>query len=568
MTIIRVLPFILLFSLLITASSISGQNENQINTYSIAFGDWGIPTPFHHRRGPSYVLTSFIWDTLIWKDDKGFIPWLASNWTSKSNGLLWIIHLRRGIHWHDGLPLTAEDVAFTFNYLKKYPFPFGASAVATYLKSARALDNLTVEIALKEPYSSFLDEFMGEVQIIPKHVWSNVTNPLKYVDKKAFIGSGPYKLVEYKKGEYYLLEANEGYFMGTPIVKRLYLKAIGGPMGGDASVALKSGEVDAASFYGSEVEVVSTFRGDRSYRILEGPSYWVLELIFNCKRYPFTLKRFRESIAYAINRSEIVEKVLHGGGVVASLGITHPDSPWYNPDLPRYNYNRSKAELMMDSMGFKDRDGDGIRETPNGTKLSFIMLSVKRYSREAELIRQQLKEVGIDIVIKVMDTKPMDNLLDKGDFYMAITGHGGIIDLWPGIKSTVDWPAHTYSNTTFQKLYKEFYITTDKEKKKVLADKLQLIIAQDLPLIALYHPKTDCVYTTSKPINWFWTKRGIAHGIPIWWNKIALLKRAEYTPSGSAVKTTLGQNELLISLVLLVIVILILVYLMRKVRRG
>ncbi len=558
----------LILLLLIPVIPSLSESENQIDTYSIAFGDWGVPTPFHHHRGPSYVLTSFIWDTLIWKDDKGFIPWLADNWTSSKDGLVWFIHLRRGVYWHDGLPLTAKDVAFTFNYLKKYPFPFGAPEVSIYLKSAKALNSSKVEIDLKEPYSDFISVFLGEVQIIPEHIWGNVTNPLKYMDKKAFIGSGPYKFVEYKKGEYYLLEANENYFMGAPIVKKLYLKAVGGPMGGDASLALKSGEVDAASFYGSDVDVVSTFKGSSSYKILEGHSYWVLELIFNCKRYPFNLREFRESIAYAINRSEIIEKVLHGGGEVASLGITHPDSLWYNPNLPKYEYNKSKAELILDNMGFKDRDGDGIRESPNGTKLSFVVLSVKKYAREAELIKQQLKDIGIDVTIKIMDTKPMDNLLDKGDFFMTITGHGGISNFWPGIKSTIDWPAHTYSNVTFQKLYDEFYTTIDKEKRKMLADKLQLIVAQDLPLIALYYPKTYCIYTSSKPVNWFWTYSGIAHGIPLWWNKISLLRSA--TGGHTAEEQKVSNNPMpmaLVIAVLLLIIVVILVYLLSK-RRG
>jgi len=561
----RMWKVLLLSSLLIPMIPLLGQNEKQIDKYSIAYGDWGVPTPFHHRRGPSYVLTSFIWDTLIWKDDKGFVPWLADNWTSSKDGLTWLIHLRSGVYWHDGSPLTAKDVAFTFNYLKKYPFPFGAADVSIYLKSAKALNSSTVEIDLKEPYSDFVGVFLGEVLIIPEHIWGNVTDPLKYVDKKAFIGSGPYKLVEYKKGEYYLLEANEKYFMGVPIAKKLYLKAVGGPMGGDASLALKSGEVDAASFYGSDVDVVSTFKGSSSYKILEGHSYWVLELIFNCKRYPFNLREFRESIAYAINRSEIVEKVLHGGGEVASLGITHPDSPWYNPNLPRYEYNKSKAELMLDNMGFKDRDGDGIRESPNGTKLSFVVLSVKKYAREAELIKQQLKDIGIYLTIKMMDYKPMDNLLDKGDFSMAITGHGGISYFWPGIKSKVDWPAHTYSNATFQELYDEFYITVDREKRKMLANKMQLIIAQDLPVIALYHPKTYCIYTSSKPVNWFWTPRGIAHGIPIWWNKISLLRGA----TGEHVTEEKKPSSFIPSaLVIAVLIIAVVIVYMLSKRRG
>ncbi len=515
------LAFLLLLALYVPQI----QALDPVESYSIAFGDWGVPTPFHHKRGPSYVLTTFIWDTLAWKDKEGLKPWLASRWVSLENASKWVVVIRQGVKWHDGKPFTVDDVAFTFEYVKRYPLPFGATMVSSFVKKVIVLNETAVEIRLSEPFPDFDEVVLGELLILPKHIWENVTNPWDYNGKDAFVGTGPYRLVEYKKGEYYHLEANRDYMMGEPIVKELYLKAVGGPMQGDASLALKSNDVDAASFFGSEADVVRIFYEDKSFKVLEGSSYWVLLLLFNCDRYPFTLPEFRRSFAFAINRSEIVDKVLHGGGEVASLGITHPESKWYAPDIPNYKYDPEKAREILDKLGFVDKDGDGVRETPNGTKLSFTLLCVKKYSREAELIKKDLANVGIKVSIKPLDVKPMDQLLEKGGFYLAITGHGGVSSFWPGIKSTVDWPAHTYKNEKFYSLFKEFYTTTDDNRRKNLAHQLQKIIAEDLPVLPLYYPKTFCVYSTKKPVDWYWTPGGIANGIPLWWNKAALLQQ-------------------------------------------
>jgi len=556
---------LIILILLFSASIFPVYSINQVNTYSIAYGDWGIPTPFHHHRGPSYVLTSFIWDTLVWRNETGIIPLLAYNWTCSTDGLTWIITLRKGVKWHDGVPFTAEDVAFTMEYLKKYPYPFGASDVAKYVKDTIPIDDTTVKIILNTPYPDFIDVIMGEVEIIPKHIWENVTDPLSYVEKKAFIGTGPYKLIEYKKGEYYLLKANDDYFLGKPLVKKLYLNALG-RRGESVALALKSKDVDAASFSGSEVDVVKTFEKNPDFKILEGPSYWVLELIFNCKKYPFSVRDFRIAIAYAIDRVEIVDKVLHGGGIVASLGITHPDSKWYNPNLPSYSYNLNKASDILDKLGFIDRNGDGMREFPNGTKLSFTILCAKKFVRVGELIKSQLSKVGLEVTVKPMDWKPMDDLLDKGLFSAAITGHGGISHLWPGIKSTVDWPAHTYENPTLDDLLKKFYTTLDEDSRRRYAYEIQDIIAGDLPVIALYHPKTYCIYRVDKPVNWFWTKTGIAHGIPIWWNKLALVAMKEI-PSAPGASKPIGYPIELIAAVIGIIVVIIagiVIYIRRK----
>ncbi len=501
-----------------------------VETYSIAYGDWGVPTPFHHHRGPSYVLTSFIWDTLVWKNSTGYVPLLAKSWECSSNGTVWIFHLRRNVKWQDGVPFTAEDVKFTFEYLKKHPFPWGSSEILEYVDSVYCPNNYTVVIKLKKPYADFLDHLAVQLEIIPKHIWWNVTDPVKYNEPKAFIGTGPYMLKEYKKGEYYILVANPNYFLGKPIVKELILKVVSNP-----ALALKTGEVDAASFFGKDIDVVKEFMNNPNYKVLEGPSYWVLKLIFNTRRYPLNITAFRWALAYAINRTELVTKILHGGGEVASLGIIHPDSKWYDPNLPKLKCNLTMAREMLDKLGFKDVNGDGYRETPNGKPLTLELICVKRFERVGELISQQLKSIGIRVVVKVLDWKVADELLDKGEFDLAISGHGGILRPW----TPVDWPAHVFpGNKYLDEVLSKFYSTLNETLRMKYAWEFQEYVAKNLPVLTLFYPKTFVVYNAKKPVNWFWTYNGIGGGVPMWWNKLALIK--PYKPTTTKTTSTAG----------------------------
>jgi peptide/nickel transport system substrate-binding protein len=141
-----------------------------------------------------------------------------------------------------------------------------------------------------------------------------------------------------------------------------------------------------------------------------GPSYRVLQVIFNGERYPTNLTAFRTAVAFGINRTELVVQVVHGYGIPASTGIIHPDiAEWYNPNLPDYEHSVTRANELLDSLRFTD--GDGIREYPAGEDLEFELLTIETFSREAELIKVQLAEVGLTIDVKVLDMSTSDAIL-------------------------------------------------------------------------------------------------------------------------------------------------------------
>lgn len=144
--------------------------------------------------------------------------------------------------------------------------------------------------------------------------------------------------------------------------------------------------------------------------------------------------------------------------------------------------------------------------------------------REAELVRDQLAQVGIRLDIKPLTTGPQENVLAKGDFDIALDSHGGTISL--NIPATnPDFPARGYKKDELKNLYDEFLTALDENKRRAAAVQIQQIVAEDLPSVAIYNPSSKVVFRKNKNVKWFWTKNGLGGGAPIWWNKLALLKR-------------------------------------------
>jgi len=447
---------------------------------------------------------SFLFDTLAWKDERGMIPWLADSWEVSEDGTRWTFYLQEGVRWHDGEPLTAEDVTFTFGYLKEHLAP-GFEALSEQIERVEAQDEHTIVLYLKEPIAGFLSDVAGSVPIIPRHIWEGVEDPKRFTGKEAVIGTGPFKLVEYSKEECrYIYEANGEFFKGKPVIDRLVFTKVQ-----DEALALKTRTVDAAFFWGKEIEAVRELEAEPNLEVIEGPSFWVLQLIFNYERPPFDKVEVRRAIAHAVDRSRIVEQVTHDGAIVANLGIISPGTDWYNPQLSPCDYDPSGAEEILDEVGVRG--------------LSLTLLTTGEFVREAELIKADLGQVGIEVEVKSADWGTIDGLLREGDFDLAISGHGGIAD--PGMLDTPTWPAMVYEDEELDRLFEEQGKTLDEERRRALVWRLQEIIAEKLPVLTLYHPKIWCVYDPAKLDTWFYTKGGIATGIPTEQNKLVFLKR-------------------------------------------
>jgi peptide/nickel transport system substrate-binding protein len=490
-------------------------------------GDNGYPGPFTWVKGPGYVLMSYCFDTLIWKDSQGTIPWLATEWQVSDDGLRWTFTLRDGVKWQDGQPLTVDDVVFTFDYVKTVP-PYSTIVRGLqYVDAAHKVDDRHVEIVLNKPYAPFLANIAGTQPILPQHIWQTVTDPLHFTAPEAVMGSGPYELISYDKATgAYLFEANPDFWLGRPYVQRIELVPAN-----DALLALQQRVVDTAALPsqgGITDEVLAPFQGEE-YGTLTAPGEWNPAIHFNLnKGAPYDDVAFRQAWAYAIDRDELVQRILLGRGDPGVPALLAPANPWRNPDVERYKYDLTKASALLDGAGYKDSNGDGLREMPNGQPLEVPMLfQSPEYARPAELVRDMLKEAGIVVTLKPVDRATLDASTTEGNFQVALTYYGGLggdPDLMRELFSSQSqassfWRAQGYHNARFDELAAAQLAESDEARRREMVYEMQAILAQDLPALPLYYPTRYQIYRKSVLDSWYYTPGGVGSGVPNVTNK-------------------------------------------------
>lgn len=503
--------------------------DNKATTQTIAEiklpgEDWGLPSPFtFYPRGPGYVHLSFIYDTLTWKDSKQVIPWLAEKWQTSPDQLTWTFNLRSGAKWQDGQPLTAKDVAFTFNYLKENVVEWFDLSM---IQNVQAQDDATVVFKLKSPYVPFLQQVAGNVPIIPGHIWSKVQDPRKDVKKEMLVGSGPYKLLSYDKGQgAYAYQANENFFLGAPKVKKLLFVPAS-----DKVAVLEKGDVNAGDIPAS---LVDKFKQNDKLKVISGPAYWVLKLQFNQQKPPFNDPKVRQALAYAINREELVKKSVPGGLAGAkpgNPGFLPPDSTWYEAETAKlYDPDTARAKDLLKQAGMEDRDFDGIAEDQKGSKLQFTLLAPQHFSREAENIKLMLKEIGVVLDIKTLNIKAIDGMIKSGNFDLSLNGHGGLggdpaIIMGFGIARGGVLTPGTPKSPAYQELAQKLMLTPDVAQRRDICRQMQQTYARLLPCLPLYYPIWYFAYDPAAFDGWFYTAEGgMAIGIPMLYNKLAFV---------------------------------------------
>lgn len=492
------------------------------SSWGASGGDWGYPLPFSfYPRGPGYTMMSFIFDTLVWPDSTGELTGLlARSWESSSDGLTWTFHLRENATWHDGTPVTAEDVKFTYGFIanKSAISPIGAGWYDTsVVKNVEVVDDHTVKIVLAKAYAPFLTQVAAVIPIIPEHIWKDVADPAKYTDKKAFIGSGPFILDDYSaEQQSYKYSANKNYYLGAPAIDTLMFVKSADPV-----ISLKKGEIDEA---GLTYDQVQTLNDTSNIKVVSGDGYWVYRLRFNLpNNTALNNVDVRKALYYALNCDEIQSKVLHGGGVAGNPGYVPPYSAWYDPNVAQYAYDPAKANQLLDAAGYNKKDTDGIRLTPDGKRLEFQLLytSDTQTQRIAELIQSYFKAVGIGITFKPGDTKTVDGLVGAGNFEMAIYSHGTSTDPARMLNS---FPTSTgWNNTTFNNLAKQQVSAVKDSDRKALVDQMQVLIADNVPTIPLVYRDVFTGFNKDKFDGFFFTPGGIGGGVPTEYNKLVFI---------------------------------------------
>ncbi|WP_374019109.1 ABC transporter substrate-binding protein [Paenibacillus thiaminolyticus] len=507
-----------------TSSATEGVEASNISSAAqqpsirIGWQDSGYPSPFAFKpSGPGgYLRNSFLFDTLTWKDDTGIIPWLAASWKVSEDGLRYTFTLERDVTWHDGTALSAEDVVFTFEYFKTHPFPWTGDL--SQIKSVTSMGEGTVEFQLNNKYAPFLTDLVGIVPIIPKHVWEKVSDPIAYRDPSTLVGTGPFTLKQYdeKSGQYWFT-ANESYFKGSVNVKDVAYIDVKNKV-----LSLQKNEINAASTL--SYQEAEQLQKEGFQMMKSEPTGSAVRIVFNLDHPQLKDKRLRQALAYALDRAEMASKIAGGTPIPGSGGIIPPDSPWYNDKVKTYEYNTGKAEQMLDELGY-GKDENGVRQD---LKLSVIVSST---SKEAQMMKEMLKKVGIELNIQQVDGATFTSAMGENKYDMALTGHIGLsgdpdfLRLWFLGKASNSFAARgsSFDHPQFQQLAQEQLQELDTAARKQIVGEIQMILSEELPTLVLYHRPFYFLYKEAEFDRWFNTYGGIADGIPLWDNKAAFI---------------------------------------------
>lgn len=373
------------------------------------------------RINPAYsedhdVLINLVFSGLTrFDEDMNLKPDLAKSWNISKDGLVYDIFLRDDVLWHDGEKFSADDVKFS---LEEFKNPKNDSSVYVNfedIKSIEILNPYHIKITLFKPFPAFLDAL--SIGMLPKHLLVNKDLNTDFFNQNP-IGTGPYKFVKWKKGEYVEFQENENFYLAKVKTPKLFIKHIFDPS--VASVELKNGKIDAALI---DVSLLNIFKNDDQFKILREKSADYRALMFNLDNEFLKDIKIRQALNYAVDKQSIVKNLLHDYGFVAN----HPlERSWTDPKtFKTYEYNPKKAEQILINLGFK-KNKNGIFEK-NGKTLEFEIWAMSNDPLRVNLagiLQSEFKKIGV--LAKVM-AKPAGSF-DYSKVDSFLVGWGSPLD--------------------------------------------------------------------------------------------------------------------------------------------
>ncbi len=456
-------------------------------------------------------------------------PWLCKSFKASSDGLTWTFVTVKNATWHDGIPFTVRDLAFSIEFFKKYQ-PSAWYPNIMYIDKVEVVNDYTVRLHLNKTFV-WMVRRIGDTIILPEHIWRYVPevfedpykfNPLDkddvskvlavikekapsdiYTKVKAFvdkyghlrIGLGPFILTGWKEGEFIEMSKNPNYFRkGYPKVSKLIYKVYKDPQA--QYLAVKKGEVHIM-VWTLPYAVIEEAESDENLVVPKDPDVYVGFIGLNTKDPILNNKLVRKAIAHAINKTEIVETLMLGLAMPANTYIHPGYSKWVAKDIPIYEFNLTKATQLLDMAGFKDIDGDGIRETPEGNDVSLEILTPSYDPvrvRIGDLMVEWLSKIGIKLSNKPVDFDTLvDEVSNKHNFQLYIIESAGNFEPWflatyyvssqykPGGRNP--WG---FTNATFNELAELSDATIDESERRELIARMQRILANEVPIIPVY----------------------------------------------------------------------------------
>src|ERR671910_1467003 len=480
--------------------------------------------PFKILEIPSYEVMGLTYDLLVdfSPKDSSPVPGLADSWETSEDGLTWTFHLNKEAKWHDGEPVTSEDVAYTFRRILDEEQGLYIDYVKQ-IESIETPDEHTVVFKTKDPSVQMLSML---VYILPKHIWEDVpADETKAFKNSPAIGTGPFQAVEWKEGQSVRLEANPDYFRGAPHIDEIIFQLYDND---DTMVqALKNGEVDYIAWF--PINLFKSLKNQERIETNSAPDPGFTELGFNLyEPTPEAIEEFdapktstgnpalldplvREAINWSIDEEELTQKILQGEGI--------PGSTLVPPALARYHLKLEESEIqgfdierskqLLEQAGWTDTNGDGtVDKAGEELELRLFVRSEDKDSVTAgQFIEDWFEEAGIGLENKAISDTALTDAIYAADYDMFIWGWGSEAD--PDFILSVltcdqimGWSDTFWCNQDYSRMYAEQKEQLDLDERAATIKEMQRIAYEDNPYVILYYDNQLEAWRTDKFEGW------------------------------------------------------------------
>lgn len=477
------------FCFFLCASLLSCSKRPDANTLTMIIES--SPSNLDPRVGTdaqSERIDELIFDSLVHRDEHfNIIPWVAEKWETP-DPQTYVFHLRQGIQFHDGRPLTARDVKWTLDSVRDGSLITVKTSTYQLVSRIESPDDATVVIHLSAPDGTLLYNLSnGAFGIVP------------YGSGKQFnrnpIGSGPFKFVSLDPDSQVLLERNDNYWGPHAQIERARLIIV--PDATTRALELRKGSADISPSGSLSADMIGTLRNGRNLEIEQKPGTVLSYMAFNLRDPILKDVRVRQALAYAIDRGTMLHYLFGDEGRLADSVL--PPQHWaYSGDVAHYPYDPAKANALLDSAGYS-RGKDGTR----------FHLTMKTSTEEttrllAAVLQEQLRKIGIALDIRSFEFATFYSDVQKGSFQLySLRWIGGNEDpdiFYYAFHSSSFPPKHAnrsyYSNPEMDRLIDAGRNTLDQEKRKQIYAQVQQILARDLPYINLWYFDNVVVHST------------------------------------------------------------------------
>ena len=552
--------------------------------------------PFIGQVFSSYMVWYLTYDVLVGVDPVTLAPakgpssaGLATDWTVSPDGKTWTFTLRRGATWTDDhQPVTARDVAFTYNYVIDNQLS-AFTTLTEGVKHVTAIDDYTVRFDCSQPKADMLLG-AGSLFILPEHIWSKVpakTVATSFPNAPPIVGSGPFQCVTFKKGGYVEMVANTSYWRGAPQIDEVLFENYTNE--DTMAQDLKAGTLDACQgLLNAQLRMLQDVPGIAAQGI---PTNGYDELCLNSYEPPAGQKslgspvlrdwRFRQALQWAVDKEKICAVVYGGHARPADTVITSdyykdPDWHWAPPADVAYSFDLTKAGQLLDAAGYRDVNGDGIRES-QGKPIELRLWSRTENEEsqlEAKFMAGWFKQLGLKIELQTLDSGALTDRIYNTvggklapDYDMFIWGWYNSLDPGSGLgyfttAQINGWSDSDYSNAEYDRLYVEQGRAIDVPARKQLIDRMQQILYEQSPYVMLTYAQDKEAWNTAKWTGWERTPQGFGNVvIPPWGIGTYLTVRPVVvtgaTTSGGGSTIWIAAAVVVVAVVLIVAIVLV-----------